>query len=158
MITTSHSQVSTKIIWLCSQVKPVTLRTILSIKISNDIVLLNAELSRAHGLPKVHKVFENNSSYFPFRDRTGTTHYSVKKILSSFLNPFTQNVYSLKSFFDVVTRDHRILLQVCENDEYMFFTPWKLFRYPHSIKKSLILSSNAPTTKKKLRYHFPNVR
>ena len=48
------------------------------------------------------------------------TQYLVGKYLSELLNLLTHNDYSLKDSFDAVTRNSRILLQVRENDEYMF--------------------------------------
>ena len=82
----------------------------------------SAKLARAHGLPKIHKLFENIPSFRPIIDTTGTTHYSVGKYLSELLNPLTHNDYSLKDSFDAATRIRRILPQVRENDDYMFIS------------------------------------
>ena len=78
------------------------------------------KLAQAHGLPKIHKLFENIPSFCPIIDTTGTTHYSVGKYLSELLNPLTHNDYSLKDSFDAATRIRRILPQVRENNDYMF--------------------------------------
>lgn len=40
--------------------------------------------------------------------------------LSLFINPLTQNSYYLKDSYDVTIGMNRIVLQVCENDGYMF--------------------------------------
>ena len=82
----------------------------------------SAKLARAHGLPKIHKLFENIPSFRPIIDTTGTTHYSVGKYLSELLNPLTHNDYSLKDSFDAATRISRILPQVRENNDYMFIS------------------------------------
>ena len=82
----------------------------------------SAKLARAHGLPKIHKLFENIPSFRPIIDTTGTTHYSFGKYLSELLNPLTHNDYSLKDSFDAATRISRILPQVRENDDYMFIS------------------------------------
>ena len=39
----------------------------------------SAKLARAHGLPKIHKLFKNIPSFCPIIGTTGTTHYSVGK-------------------------------------------------------------------------------
>ena len=88
----------------------------------NKIRPKSAKLARAHGLPKIHKLFENIPSFRPIIDTTGTTHYSVGKYLSELLNPLTHNDYSLKDSFDAATRIRRILPQVRENDDYMFIS------------------------------------
>ena len=52
-------------------------------KLANDkydkIRPKSAKLARAHGLPKIHKLFKNIPSFCPIIDTTGTTHYSVGK-------------------------------------------------------------------------------
>ena len=48
----------------------------------DKIRIKSAKLTRAHGLPKIHKVFENIPSFRPIIDTTGTTDYSVGKYLS----------------------------------------------------------------------------
>ena len=55
-------------------------------ELTNDmydkIRIKSAKLTRAHGLPKIHKVFENIPSFRSIIDTTGTTDYSVGKYLS----------------------------------------------------------------------------
>ena len=51
----------------------------------------SAKTARAHGLPKIHKHFDNIPPFRPIVDTTGTTHYSVGKYLSEPLNPLRQN-------------------------------------------------------------------
>ena len=51
-----------------------------------------AQSAQAHGLRKIHKVFENILSFGPVIDTTGTTHYSVGKYLSELLNSLTHSV------------------------------------------------------------------
>ena len=54
------------------------------------------KLALGHGLPKIHKVFENAPLFCPI---IGITHYSVGKYLSELLVPFNDNDYSLKDSF-----------------------------------------------------------
>ena len=82
----------------------------------------SAKLARAHGLPKIHKVFKNIPSFRPIIDTTSATHYSVGRYLSKLLNPLTHNDYSFKDSFDATTRISRILLQVRGNDESLFIS------------------------------------
>ena len=82
----------------------------------------SAKLARAHGLPKIHKVFKNIPSFRPIVDTTSATHYSVARYLSKFLNPPTYNDYSFKNSFDAATRISRILLQDTGNDESLFIS------------------------------------
>ena len=84
--------------------------------------LTSVQLAWVHGLPKIHKVFENVPSFCPMIATTGTTHYLVAKYLSELLNPLTHNEYSLKDSFNSATRISRILPQVRENDEYIFIS------------------------------------
>ena len=39
----------------------------------------SARIARAHGLPKIHKPFNNSPTFWPIVDTAGTTHYSVGK-------------------------------------------------------------------------------
>ena len=64
----------------------------------------NGRLARAHGLPKTHKEFLNLPQFCPILDTTGTVHYHVGKYLSELSNPLTSNEYTIKYFFDAVTR------------------------------------------------------
>ena len=69
----------------------------------------SARIARAHGLPKIHKQFDNIPSFRPIVDTTGSTDYSVGKCLSELLNPLTQNEYSLRYSYDAVNRINHIL-------------------------------------------------
>ena len=52
------------------------------------------KLARAHGVPKVHKTFNNIPPFHPIIDTTGTTHYSVKISLGNFEPSHTKHVPS----------------------------------------------------------------
>ena len=80
----------------------------------------SAKIARAHGLPKMHKHFDNNPSFWPIVDTTGTRYYSAGKYLSELLNPLTRNEYSLRDSFDATNRINRMLLLVQENEECRF--------------------------------------
>ena len=84
----------------------------------------SVKLARAHGLPEIHKVFENIPSFCPIIETSGTTHHPVAELvyLSELLNPLTHNDCSLKDSFDAAMIISRILPQVRENDEYMFIS------------------------------------
>ena len=47
----------------------------------------NDKLARAHGLPKIHKEYNNIPKFRPIVDTTGTPHYSAGKFLTNLLNP-----------------------------------------------------------------------
>ena len=38
---------------------------------------VSAKLGRAHGLPKIHKVFANIPTFCPIIDTTNTTYYKI---------------------------------------------------------------------------------
>ena len=80
----------------------------------------SAKIARAHGLPKMHKHFDNNPSFWPIVDTTGTRYYSAGKYLSELLNPLTRNEYSLRDSFDATNRINRMLPLVQENEECRF--------------------------------------
>ena len=61
-------------------------------------------LARDHGLPKIHKEFVNLPKFQPIVDTTETVRYHVRKYLSGLFNSLTSNEYTIKDFFDVVTR------------------------------------------------------
>ena len=77
----------------------------------------SARIARAHGLPKIHKPFDNIPPFRPILDTTGTTHDAVGKYLFELLNPLTQNEYSLRDSFDAGNRINRILPLVQENED-----------------------------------------
>ena len=62
----------------------------------NTIRPKHAKIARAHGLPKVHKAFDDIPPFRPIIDTIGTTHSSVGKYLSEVLYPLTQNQFSVK--------------------------------------------------------------
>ena len=84
----------------------------------------SVKLARAHGLPEIHKVFENIPSFCPIIETSGTTHHPVAELvyLSELLNSLTHNDCCLKDSFDAAMIISRILPQVRENDEYMFIS------------------------------------
>ena len=63
-----------------------------------------AQIGRAHGIPKIHKDYQDTPSFRPIVDTTSTTHYDIAKFLSSLLNPIAINNYSVKDSFEVVKR------------------------------------------------------
>ena len=95
-------------------------------KLTNDnydtILPKSAKLARADGLPQIHKVFKNISSFCPIIDTTSKTHQSVGRYLSELLNPLTHNDYSLKDSFDAATKINRIFAHIRENDKHMFIS------------------------------------
>ena len=47
---------------------------------------MDAQLRRAHGLPKIHKEYDTNPEFRPIIDTTGTPYYEVGKFLAKLLN------------------------------------------------------------------------
>ena len=66
------------------------------------------QIGRAHGLPKIHKQFNNIPSFRPIVDTTNTLHYNVGKYLANLLNPLTQNDFVVKDSFEAVNKIHNI--------------------------------------------------
>ena len=64
----------------------------------------SAKPARAHGLPKIHKPFDNIPKFRPIIDTTGTTHYEIGKYLNQLLHPLTINEHTIKDTFDTKTR------------------------------------------------------
>ena len=60
---------------------------------------MSAQLGRANGLPNIHKVFANIPKFRPIIDTTNTPCYKIGQYLSSLLQLFTVNNYTLKRFF-----------------------------------------------------------
>jgi hypothetical protein len=56
-----------------------------------------------HGLPKVHKHYNDLPPFRPIIDTTGTPHYNVGKFLAKLLNPLAQNEYTLRDSFHAVS-------------------------------------------------------
>ena len=59
--------------------------------------------ARTHGLPKIHKPFDNLPTFRPIIDTTGTAYQPVVKYLFRLLNPLAHNDFSLQDSFDAVT-------------------------------------------------------
>ena len=59
-----------------------------------------AQTGRAHGLPKIHKDYQDIPSFRPIVDTTSTPYYDIAKFLSSLLNPLAINNYSVKDSFE----------------------------------------------------------
>ena len=64
----------------------------------------SAKLARAHGLPKIHKPFDDIPKFRPIIDTTGTTHYGIGKYLSQLLHSLTIHEHTIKDTFDAKTR------------------------------------------------------
>ena len=60
---------------------------------------MSAQLGGANGLPNIHKVFANIPKFRPIIDTTNTPCYKIGQCLSSLLQLFTVNNYTLKRFF-----------------------------------------------------------
>ena len=60
-----------------------------------------AQIERAHGLPKIHTdcLYQDTPPFRHIVDTTSTPHYGIGKYLSSLLNPFTINNYSIEDSF-----------------------------------------------------------
>ena len=63
----------------------------------------SASFGRAHGLPKIHKHFDNLPSFRPIVYTTTTPHYNTGKYLASLLNPLTLNHFHLTDSFAAVS-------------------------------------------------------
>ena len=63
-----------------------------------------AQIGHAHGLPKIHKDYQDIPPFRPIVDTTSTPHYGIGKYLSSLLNPLTIKNYSIKDSFEAVKR------------------------------------------------------
>ena len=63
-----------------------------------------ARIGRAHGLPKIHKDYQDIPPFRPIVDTTSTPHYRIEKYLSSLLNPLIINNYSIEDSFEAAKR------------------------------------------------------
>ena len=63
-----------------------------------------ARIGRAHGLPKIHKDYQDIPPFRPIVDTTSTPHYGIEKYLSSLLNPLIINNYSIEDSFEAAKR------------------------------------------------------
>ena len=86
----------------------------------NNIRLKHAKIARAHGLPKVHKAFDDIPPFRPIIDTIGTTHSSAGKYLSEVLYPLIQNQLSIKDSFDAGNRINSILPEVTNSNDLVF--------------------------------------
>ena len=75
-----------------------------SVSLANVAAATSNEPARAHGLPKIHKKFDNIPKFRPIIDTTGTTHYQIGKFLSDLLHPLTTNEHTVKDTFDAKSR------------------------------------------------------
>ena len=57
---------------------------------------MSAQLGRAHGLPKIHKVFANISKFRPIIDTTNTLYYKIGQCLWAKMQTLTINITLLK--------------------------------------------------------------
>ena len=60
---------------------------------------ISTKPARAHGLPKIHKSFDNLPPFRPIIDATGTAYQPVVKYLTNLLNPSTTNEFTIKDTF-----------------------------------------------------------
>ena len=86
----------------------------------NTIRPKHAKIARAHGLPKVHKAFDDVPPFRPIIDTMGTTHSSVEKYLLEVLYSLTQNQFSIKNLFDAAYRINSILPEVKNSSDLVF--------------------------------------
>ena len=63
-----------------------------------------ARIGRAHGLPKIHKDYQDIPPFRPIVDTTSTPYYGIEKYLSSLLNPLIINNYSIEDSFEPAKR------------------------------------------------------
>ena len=81
-------------------------------EITNDVYSevqpQSTQPARAHGLPKIHKDFDNLPPFRPIIDTTGTAYQPLAKYLARLLNPLTMNSYTLKDSFDAASRIQNI--------------------------------------------------
>ena len=88
----------------------------------------NDKLARAHGLPKIHKEYNNIPKFRPIVDTTGTPHYSAGKFLTNLLNPLAMNEFTLKDSFDAVNKIKNILSHLFDDRyNYVSFDMESLF-------------------------------
>ena len=59
-----------------------------------------AHIGRDHGLPKIHKDYQDIPTFRHVVDTTSTPHYGTAKFLLSLLNPPAINNYSVKDSFE----------------------------------------------------------
>eukprot|EP00111_Clytia_hemisphaerica_P020238 TCONS_00059660-protein len=75
----------------------------------------NSKPARAHGLPKIHKRYENIPKFRPIVDTTGTSHYKVGEYLTNLLHPLTVNEFTFKDSYDAVSKIQNIPPELFQN-------------------------------------------
>ena len=75
----------------------------------------NSKPARAHGLPKIHKRYDNLPKFRPIVDTTGTSHYKVGEYLTNLLYPLTVNEFTFKDSFDAVSKIQNIPHELLKN-------------------------------------------
>ena len=69
---------------------------------------ISTKPARAHGLPKIHKSFDNLPPFRPIIDTTGTAYQPVAKYLTNLLIPLTTNEFTIKDTFDAVSHINNV--------------------------------------------------
>ena len=106
----------------------------------NTIRPKHAKIARAHGLPKVHKAFDDIPPFRPIIDTIGTIHSSVGKYLSEVLYPLTQNQFSIKDSFDAANRINSILPEVKNSNDLVFVSLDVVFLFTNvPLKKTVYI-------------------
>ena len=86
-----------------------------------DMRPISTKPARAHGLPKIHKSFDNLSPFRPIIDTTGTAYQPVAKYLTNLLNLLTTNKFTVKdillTWFHISTKSLRNCLMT-DSDSY----------------------------------------
>ena len=77
---------------------------------------MSAQLGRAHGLPKIHKVFANIPKFRPIIETTNTLYYKIGQYLPSYL---TINNYTPKDSFDAANKIKSVPSEMFE-ERYQF--------------------------------------
>ena len=70
----------------------------------NLMPLKFGQIGRAHGLPKIHKDYQDIPPFLLIVDSTSTPDLGIAKCLSSLLKPLTINDYSAKDSFEAAKR------------------------------------------------------
>ena len=122
----------------------------------DNIRPVSTKPARAHGLPKIHKIFDSLPSFRPIIDTTGTAYQPVAKYLTKLLSPITTNEFTVKDSFDAVTHINSIPRNLF-NDGYRLvsldvtslFTNIPLKKTVNIILKSIYKNNLISTTLKK---------
>ena len=115
-----------------------------------------AQIGRAHGLPKIHKDYQDIPSFLPIVNTTSTPYYGIAEFLSSLLNPLAINNHSVKNSFEVAKCIQAIPPELF-NQEYKFisfsvtslFTNVSLKRTVNIIIKRIYVDNVIPRTLRK---------